>query len=194
MLEARMPRSERELSSEAIARAVLASNAWRLARTVFCYVSVRAEVDTHELLLAALEQRKRLCVPQVLSAPGAMQAVLVPDMPALEGMKPGRFGVPHPSGTSGRDHGRSIIPQCEIDLAIVPGVAFDRAGLRVGQGGGYYDRYLAGCPAYRVGLCHPAQLFDDLSPADRWDQPMDAIALPEGLIILRDRREVRRLP
>jgi 5-formyltetrahydrofolate cyclo-ligase len=86
----------------------------------------------------------------------------------------GRMGILEPLGGD-------VVPPEAVDLVLVPGLAFDWAGRRIGMGGGYYDRYLAACPAVRMGICHPAQVRADLPPAQAWDAAMDCLALPDGI-------------
>jgi 5-formyltetrahydrofolate cyclo-ligase len=68
----------------------------------------------------------------------------------------------------------------EIDIVLVPGVAFDWRGGRMGFGGGYYDRFLPTTPALRVGVTYDSCLVDTL-PCAEHDQPMDWIVTPDGL-------------
>jgi len=162
--------------SDMIAEAVIGSDAWKKARCVFCYVSVDPEPDSRVILRAVLDGGKHLCVPRVTDEPCVMEAVPVSGLEEIDDMRIGPFGIPSPTL-------KKAFPPEEIDLALIPGLAFDMRGRRVGRGGGYYDRFLAGCPAYRIGLCFPAQVRDDLPSAKPWDQRMDALALPDGLII-----------
>jgi 5-formyltetrahydrofolate cyclo-ligase len=84
-------------------------------------------------------------------------------------LRPGKFDIPEPTGAERRP-----------DVVIVPGVAFDRRGHRLGYGRGYYDRALAACPsARRIGLCHFFQLVDAL-PEEAHDEPVDYIVTPDG--------------
>jgi 5-formyltetrahydrofolate cyclo-ligase len=62
-----------------------------------------------------------------------------------------------------------------IDVVGVPGVAFDRGGRRIGYGGGYYDRFLRGLPAFTVALAFGLQVLDEALPTGRFDLPVDAI-------------------
>lgn len=149
---------------------VLASDAWRRADTVFCYVSVGWEISTGELLTAALAAGKRLCVPRCLPD-GVMYACLLPDLSAL---RPGPLGIPEPGEALPR------VPPEEIGLALVPGVAFDRSGYRLGRGGGYYDRFLPGLRGVRAGLCYGAFLLPVL-PRTAFDVPTDCIVTEEGV-------------
>jgi 5-formyltetrahydrofolate cyclo-ligase len=169
---AAIPAEHRAALSARIQTAVLEDPAWLSARVIFCYAAVGTEADTGTLLRAALRQGKILALPRCL-AEGQMEAVRVETVDILETLRPGRFGIPEPTGMK-------ISPET-IDLMIVPGLLFDRAGRRIGYGGGYYDRFAAGCPAFRMGLCFPEQLRADLPPPEPWDAAMDALALPEGV-------------
>ena len=67
-----------------------------------------------------------------------------------------------------------VVTGDEIDLAVIPGVAFDRYGHRLGRGKGYYDRLLPQIPAPKVGICFPFQLIEEV-PAEAFDFRMDTI-------------------
>ena len=67
----------------------------------------------------------------------------------------------------------------EIDLVLVPGLAFDRAGYRLGQGGGYYDRYLPQCSGKSLALCREAVLFEAL-PREEHDRPVGLVLTEHG--------------
>ena len=69
-----------------------------------------------------------------------------------------------------------------LDVVAVPGVAFDRHGGRIGYGGGYYDRFLRGLPAFRVALVFGLQVVDDALPTGRFDLPVDAIVTEDETI------------
>jgi len=83
-------------------------------------------------------------------------------------MREGCFGIGEPCGAA--------VDPSEIDLMIVPGVAFDRLGHRLGRGKGFYDRFLAGnsTKVYTIGVCYPFQLLEIL-PCEPHDQPMDMV-------------------
>jgi 5-formyltetrahydrofolate cyclo-ligase len=90
---------------------------------------------------------------------------------------PGRFGIPEPDGDDG-GQGEAVF----FELVVVPGMAFDRDGYRLGRGGGYYDRFLSAA-RFRaaVGLAFAWQLLPEL-PRDPWDVPVGAVATEEGVI------------
>lgn len=95
----------RQKADAAIARHVLASEAWRAAGTVFAYVSVGCEVDTRALIEAALKEGKRVCAPRCLGK-GRMEARAVE---SLEALVPGAHGLLEPA------EGAAIVPPEEID-------------------------------------------------------------------------------
>ena len=101
------------------------------ASTVFCYVSARNEIDTWEILKHVLDQGKELSVPLCLGN-GIMEARIIH---RLDELHPGRYGIMEPPVYSP--------VQEKPDICIMPCVACTRSGIRLGQGGGYYDRYLA---------------------------------------------------
>ena len=121
----------RQEADAAIARHVLASEAWQAAGTVFAYVSVGCEVDTRALIEAALKEGKRVCAPRCLGK-GRMEARAV----SLDA----RTGRPWAVGAASS----AIVPPEEIGLTSSPCLAADRNGHRLGYGGGYYDRFLRG--------------------------------------------------
>jgi 5-formyltetrahydrofolate cyclo-ligase len=90
-------------------------------------------------------------------------------------LQAGSFGIGEPPAGAPR------CPAGGIELVFCPGMAFSRAGLRLGRGKGFYDRALAGSPAIRVGVCFREQVLPAL-PADPHDQAMDFLATPDGVV------------
>lgn len=156
--------------SQAVARHVLASEAYAKAGTVMAYASFGSEVRTGPLLHAVLSDGKKLLLPRCY-ARGRMNALLVY---SLETLVPGRYGILEPA------EGSPVIPPEEIDLVLVPGLLFDRKGYRLGYGGGYYDRFLPGVCGLSVGLSYACQVTWDLRPQPH-DVPVHAIATEAGL-------------
>lgn len=172
---------------EAARRAALAQEAAaalaaaRGARRVALYAPVRGEVDT-----AALHARLR--------AAGVVTAypVVSPGRPGLTfhavddpgRLRPGAYGIPAPDPESAPE-----VPLETLDLIVVPGLAFDRAGRRLGYGGGYYDRTVGAVPAARlVGLAFAFQVVDRL-PAGAHDLVVGALATDAGLVELAAEHE-----
>lgn len=160
-------------SDLAITARVLALPEWQKAACVFIYVSVRTEPDTHRLIRAALEAGKRVAVP-LCGAPGQMDAR---EIASLDGLMPHAFGLLEPSETA------PIVPPEDFDLAVIPCVAADERGYRLGHGGGYYDRYLPKMNCRLICLCRGRELLPEV-PVEPTDAPMDMI-ITENRIIAR---------
>lgn len=196
MLERRRataPEALAELSRLAQAN-LMAQAAWRAASGVALYQATKNEVDTGLLLRAALESGKKVFLPRVRKGErGAMDFVRcrgghelvcgaydimepAPQLPACVFASPAECPP----------DAESIY--ASPALFIIPGVAFDRHGRRLGFGGGYYDRFLTS-PVLRghslfVGLAYSFQVVDEL-PAESWDQPMQALCTDAGYLEFR---------
>ena len=139
------------------------------ARRVMCYASTPEEVQTRGLFWAIQSSGRELCLP-VWKKDGSMDAVLVNADTRLE---PDDLGIDKPV------NGVAVPPE-SLDLVLVPGVAFDRTGNRIGYGRGFFDRYLAKCTCPAVGLAYELQMVDGIE-ASCHDVPMTKI-LYEGMI------------
>ncbi|MGI6106360.1 MAG: 5-formyltetrahydrofolate cyclo-ligase [Lachnospiraceae bacterium] len=178
---------DRDRRSDAITGFVLRSPEYRAAGTVFLYLSVSSEVSTWKILDAALKDGKRAAAP-VSGRDGRMVFRVVRD-PSSELRTGGFHGIREPLDSC---------PECAPEpgsLILVPGLLFDRRGYRIGYGGGYYDRYLAGvteeCAA--VGLCFRDQLVPFVSEQP-WDVPVQWIASEDGMIRCRGKAQKAGLP
>lgn len=127
-----------QLAGRRISRRVCASPEFAAASTVACYYPTGSEVPTQDVMQEAASRGKRVALPRV--AGGAIEFRLVDDLRRLErggwGGSDGMFGIMEP---------RASCPECPApDLVIVPAVGVTLSGDRLGYGGGYYDRFLAG--------------------------------------------------
>jgi 5-formyltetrahydrofolate cyclo-ligase len=147
------------------------------ADCVALYAPVHNEIDTADILKAAFVAGKRVLYPAVCH-----DRMVFRQVEGLEGLAAGRFGILEPCAT-GYDHQAD-----EPDLIVVPGVAFDPSGHRIGYGKGFYDRFLQhpGRTAHLIGLCHDFQLIDGAIPAEGHDIRME--------LIITDQRVVRVEP
>jgi 5-formyltetrahydrofolate cyclo-ligase len=152
------------LSAAAIRGQVEALPEYQRAGTVFAFVGAKWEIDTKELLRNALAAGKRVAVPLCVG-PGIMEARLIS---GLDELAPGAYGIPAPLASC------PVCPPAEIDFAVIPCVACDRAGRRLGQGGGYYDRFLAGAAFTKAAICRDIGLVDRI-PAEPRDHPVDCV-------------------
>lgn len=135
---------------------LLDSSAYRQAGSVGLYSPVLNEVQTEVVARRCLTDGKRLAYPRITGA--EMTFVEISD---LGEMAPGGFGILEPTGDR-------LVPVDGLDLLVIPGVAFDLAGNRLGFGKGYYDRALAVCrPGQeRVGFAYEFQVVGPLPAAD----------------------------
>jgi 5-formyltetrahydrofolate cyclo-ligase len=138
------------------------------------YMALPQEVQTTQIIARARLLQKRVAVPVVRG--NTLTAVALPDDPAQ--LRPSRFGILEPS------HGlQVVIPPEEIGYIVVPGVAFDYHGGRLGFGKGYYDRFLRTLPAttYRCGLAFGMQMVPCVPQASH-DICMHGIVTEQGFI------------
>lgn len=152
---------ERSRLSEVVMSEVEALAEFAEADTVLCFWSLPDEVCTHEFC-NRWHYKKRVLLPVV--AGDRLELRL---FGGEERMAIGAFGIKEPAGAAFEAYG-------EIDLALIPGVCFDKSNRRLGRGKGFYDKLLPLISAKKIGLCFPAQIVQEL-PADPWDIPMDAV-------------------
>ena len=142
--------------------------------SVVLYLSMRSEVETLGLLDILLHQEKIVCAPVV----DTHQLELTPHRirDAKTELVRHRYGMLEPNATC------PIFPTSQLQLIIVPGIAFDYNGYRLGYGKGFYDRFLAKCPhAVSVGLAYQIQIVEDTFP-QAWDVPVQHIFTENGKI------------
>jgi 5-formyltetrahydrofolate cyclo-ligase len=143
------------------------------ARIVGAYHPLKDEISPYPIL-AALGDHQRAALPWFLDRDARM---LFREAPATE---PSPWGVLQPAASA-----EALAP----DLLLVPLVAADRSGARIGHGKGHYDRAISHLretePVFTIGLAWTPQLLDHAVPADPWDMKLDAIATPAEWILCR---------
>ena len=166
-LKALTPADRAEFSQRAIAR-LLAAPQFKHAATLAAYVSFGSEFPTTELLAAVLKGKKRLGLPRIDPSDTSMTIHAVGDL--QHDLESHSLGFREPLAS------RPLIPLDEMDLLIVPGLGFDRAGNRLGRGAGYYDRFLArpGIKAFVCALAFECQIVDAILTTDN-DIPVHCI-------------------
>ena len=128
------------------------------------YMALGKEIDVRGFLNECMERNVEIVLPRVVG-PGQMEFCLVQSWDELE---PGAFGIDEPT--------TAAIESESIDAFLVPGLAFDRRGQRLGFGKGFYDRALPGpSQALIVGVGHRWQFIEDDLPAEPHDRPMDHV-------------------
>ena len=134
---------------------------YRDCQRIFLFASVGREVNTHPLIGHAFSCGKTVLLPKC-HAKGRMEFYEYNGS-----LTDGRFGIPEPTGET------AVIPASE-DLMILPGLSFTISGIRMGQGGGYYDRFLEKYPCITVGLCRNVFIQKDI-PTMWNDLPVDYV-------------------
>jgi 5-formyltetrahydrofolate cyclo-ligase len=164
-------------ASARVCRALAATGAFHRARRLAVYLSRGGEVDLTALVIRAWKAGKRCYLPVVER--GRLR--FLPYAPDTV-LRPNRFGIPEPAETASRQ-----VPASALDLVVLPLVAFDAAGNRLGMGGGYYDRTFAF--SHRrlrwrrpvlIGAAYGFQRVPALAVSP-WDVPLDAAATEGGL-------------
>jgi len=178
MIARRLTLSPQEASraGSAAQEALVGTPAFAAARTVLLYAAFRGEVPADRIAAAALLAGKRLALPRVQKEPRRLWFHAYGGDPGT--LERGAYGIAEPAADW------PTVAPGEIDLVVVPGVAFDRQGNRLGYGGGYYDRTLvqiraANPGAALVGLAYGFQIVPAL-PRDPHDVPVDAVATEGG--------------
>ena len=174
---------ERAAYSHVICEQLKALEPVMRARVIFSYLAAWDEVDLGEFHAWAAGQGKLVSWP-IVYPHGIMEAG-TPD--SGDALITGRFGIQSPDPNRSR-----IVPPEEIDVVLVPCVGFDRAGNRLGHGGGYYDRYLLRCPhAATILVAFEAQRLSAV-PVGPLDVPVSCVVTCRGRFFLRGFYHVKR--
>lgn len=152
------------------------SAAFALAEKVLLYHSLPDELSTREFL-DRWADRKRFYLPRVN---GIDLEILPYDRSRLD---MGAFHIEEPQGDD-------VADIADIELVVVPAVAYDRRGNRVGRGKGYYDRLLAHTRAVKIGVGYDFQLLDEEIPAEPHDVPVDMVITESHRIIIHHYKKI----
>ena len=140
---------------------------------IFIYVGMDSEINTINIINKLLDMGKRVAVPKVLSQNKEMVSLEIKSI--LDLNESGSFGILEPD-ISKKDVGN------EIDLIIVPGLAFDKRGYRIGYGGGFYDKFLEKHNKIkRISLCYNFQIIENVRN-EEFDKRVDTIITEDEII------------
>lgn len=165
-----------EAASQRLAERLFQTDAYHNALSIYGYLSYNQEIRTLPILRRAMIDGKRVAVPKVYG--DEMRFIWMDDLSLVA---PGYYDIPEPIADG-------PVADDELALMLMPGLAFDPEGHRVGYGGGFYDRYLAAHPDHKlVALCYGFQLVDHLDceahdiPVHRVipDEETRAVSLPD---------------
>jgi len=174
---------EKSMHDKKLKEKLFATRQYQKCCNLFCYISFKSEIDTHEIIMQSLADGKRVFVPRVEGRDMEFYQI-----EGLDGLVASKFGVPEPGPDNNRIFSAEDTAddeQLNANLMILPGLAFDPAGNRIGYGAGYYDRYLQShknIGFYRIALAYDFQLIDRIE-ADEQDVAVDMIITPTKIII-----------
>lgn len=166
-LRRNMSPAEKAAKDAAILGRITALPEYRRASLVLTYVSTPIEVDTHALIARALADGKRVAVPYCI--PGKVE-MLFCQISGMEDLAPGTFGVLEPDPEK-----LPVLRDFRDSVCILPGLAFDLQGYRLGYGKGYYDRFLSKYRGVNIGACYNVCL-KPLLPHGRYDKMVAILA------------------
>jgi len=153
--------------SKLVQEHVIKSKEFKFAKLVGTYFAFGSEIRTNLIIEHARVLGKKVALPSVEG-----ESIAFYEISSGKYLVKGRFGImePLPYG-----------PVSRVDLLLVPGIAFDLKGYRLGYGKGYYDRYLSeNKPSFSIGLSYNSQLIESL-PRSNYDEKLDAIATEDGI-------------
>lgn len=148
-----------------IASCLMSQKFYKEAKTIMVYISYNGEVDTHKLIEKMLKDGKKLCAPKCISK----EIIEARAFERISDLTLGAYGILEPDGEQTED----------IDLVIVPGVAFNEELHRIGYGAGYYDRFLENFSGVTCGLFYEIQKNDFKN--DACDKQLDYIITEKGI-------------
>lgn len=162
--------------SRQIARRLYGLPEYRESRVIMFFLSFRSEVDTRSMVEESLARGKEVLVPKAL--PDSREMIASRLLDCREDLAPGAYGIPEPKESALR-----VVDPLQIDLLIVPGVAFSEDGRRLGYGGGYYDRFFGRLrpEVPLLALAFELQIVPEV-PVQPWDRPVDLIVTEKRVI------------
>jgi len=173
-----IPSSEKKGKDDLIKHNLFNFTGLREAKTVLFYVSFGAEVDTISMIDESLKMGKKVIVPKVDKE---SHRLILYEIKDLRELSPGFMGIPEPSLPDER-----IRQIKDVDLAIIPGTAFDYSGNRLGYGAGYYDILLSGSEKKIpfIALAYEEQLVDSI-PSETHDVKVNIIITDKQVIRIK---------
>ena len=159
---------------QALERNLFSLPVFSSARTLLLYASMRDEVPTHGLIASLLTAGRRVALPITHEKDKSLTLAC---LSSIDDLQPAKYGVPEPA--AGR---RQACPSSSIDVALIPGLAFDMQGHRLGHGLGYYDRFLPSFSCPLIGLAYDAQITPRL-PREAHDHPVDFVVSEKRVVV-----------
>ncbi len=177
-LRREMPPEEKERIDSKIERRVVNLWAFRESKVIIAYISKKIEVDTSYIIETAFSLGKKVAVPRCVEGTREMEFFLINSRNDLE---KGSYGLLEP-----------VPERCEKltdfsdSLCIVPAIAFDMSGYRLGFGKGYYDRFLSRFPGKTAGICYSDCVASTQLPHGKYDRCIDMLITENKLHIFQN--------
>lgn len=151
------------------------------ASTIMCYLHCRSEVQTQAFVQELLMQQQRVVIPYCTQDEKGNNKLGLWHLQDFNELNKGTWGILEPPKSRWNEKAKNVMPQ-ELDVIMVPGVAFSRHGARLGNGAGYYDRLLNTVrdDCILIGVCYESQLFDEI-PMETYDVYMDFVLTEKQL-------------
>ncbi|UMZ74574.1 5-formyltetrahydrofolate cyclo-ligase [Natranaerofaba carboxydovora] len=174
-----IPIEEVDRKSESIKEKFISFSSYQKANSIMAYLPFQNEVDTMPIIKDAIKKGKKVTVPKTYPKTKTMVPALIVDLE--NDFAYGNYGVLEP-----KEDRLFPLEPTEIDLVVVPGVAFDEDGYRLGYGGGYYDRFIS---KLREDTILAAVSFEEQIvtkvPLDKWDKRLHLIFTEDRVIDVR---------
>lgn len=167
-----LKKEENSLKDSKIFKNLISLNSYKRAKKVFIYIGFGSEINTKSLIEIMLREGKEVFVPKVLE-----EEMIALKITSLNNLIESKFKILEPVGE------KSDIDGEEFDLIIMPGVAFDRSGNRIGYGKGYYDKYLKDIKSdiKKIALAYELQLIEEIETEEH-DLKVDSIITENEII------------
>ena len=169
---------ERSIAAAAI---LLERREWKSAERILGYLALKDELELSGVLKAALTAGKTVALPRYIPEQGAYCAAMLPPSESFATLSFGRFGILEPPISA------PIVPLNQLDFVLVPGVAFDPSGGRLGRGKGFYDRLLAETnnACMKCGVALEEQIITAI-PSEAHDVCMNFVLTPSRWIVCKE--------
>lgn len=167
-----LKKEENSLKDSKIFKNLISLNSYKRAKKIFIYIGFGSEINTKSLIEIMLKEGKEVFVPKVLE-----EEMIALKITSLNNLIESKFKILEPIGE------KSDIDGEEFDLIIMPGVAFDRSGNRIGYGKGYYDKYLKDIKSdiKKIALAYELQLIEEIETEEH-DLKVDSIITENEII------------
>lgn len=173
---AALPADKKQRMDAEIARRLMQTRQFQQAGTMLIYVATSIEVETRPIIEAAWELGKRVAVPYCIDGTREMMFYQITDFSQLERRT---FGVWEPVPQR-----CALMEDFSDSICVVPALAYDLEGYRLGYGAGYYDRFLSRYPGYKIGIVYSGCVKSRLTHG-RYDLPVDLLITEKRLLRIR---------